>query len=39
MIPPTIPPTTTDVTPLETENGTATRESCVVAVNVLVSVL
>ena len=35
MIPPTIPPTTTDVMPLETESGTATRVSCVVVNDVL----
>jgi hypothetical protein len=32
MIPPVIPPTTTDIMLLETENGAATRVSCVVAV-------
>ena len=35
MIPPTIPPTMTDVMPLETESGTATRVSCVVVDDVL----
>ena len=35
MIPPTILPTTTDVMPLETESGTATRVSCVVVNDVL----
>ena len=35
MIPPTILPTTTDVMPLETESGTATRVSCVVVDDVL----
>ena len=34
MIPPMIPPTTTDVMPLETESGSATRVSCVIAVDV-----
>ena len=32
MIPPMIPPTTTDIMPLETESGTATHVSCVVDV-------
>ena len=32
MLPPTIPPTTTDVMPLETETGTATLVSCIVAI-------
>ena len=32
MTPPIIPPTMTDVMPLETESGTATRVSCVVAI-------
>ena len=35
MIPPTIPPTMTDVIPLETESSSATRVSCVDAVDVL----
>ena len=39
MAPPMIPPAMTDVMLLETENGTATRVSCVVAIDVLVSVL
>ena len=35
MTPPMIPPTTTDVMPLETESGSATCVSCVIAVDVL----
>ena len=35
IIPPTIPPTTTDVMPLETESGSATHVSCVIAIDVL----
>ena len=35
MTPPMIPPTMTDVMPLETESGTATPVSCVVAIDVL----
>ena len=35
MIPPMIPPTMTDVMPLETESGSATHVSCVVAVDIL----